>query len=210
MNDTTKAIRFESATRRRVLAGIAAAGTLLLPLRPWANVVATPAMSEGPFYPERFDPLPSARLLRGSSPGAEPLRLEGRVRDVEGRPLAGARVEIWQCDATGRYHHSRDSRADERDPHFAGFGWTPTDEQGRYAFDTIRPVPYPGRTPHIHLAVREGERRRLVTQIFVEGEAGNARDVLYRWLPDRAKALLTVRLVAEPAGLRGTFDVVVA
>lgn len=195
-----------AAARRRVLAAFAAAGTLLLPLRLRASVAATPAMTEGPFYPERFTAQPDARLLRGPIDGAVPLRLTGRVFDAQGAPVAGARVEIWQCDAGGRYHHSRDSREHERDANFAGFGWTLTDASGAYAFETIRPVPYPGRTPHIHVAVVTGGRRRLVTQIFVEGEPGNASDVLYRWLPAQARALLTMRVSPAAQGLQGSFD----
>jgi len=196
--------------RRRALAGLAAVGTLLLPLRPWATVRATPAMTEGPFYPERFGAQPSPRLLLGASADAVPLRFEGRVVDLQGEAIGGARVEIWQCDAGGRYPHSRDSRVQERDPNFAGFGWTLTDAAGRYGFDTIRPAPYPGRTPHIHVAVAVGGRRRLVTQAFIEGEAGNASDVLYRWLPQQARALLTVRLAPAGPGLQGSFDIVLA
>jgi len=201
---------FVRPARRRALAGLAAVGTLLLPLRPWATVRATPAMTEGPFYPERFSAQPSPRLVLGASADAVPLRLEGRVIDPQGEGVAGARVEIWQCDAGGRYHHSRDSGVQERDPNFAGFGWMLTDASGRYGFDTIRPVPYPGRTPHIHVAVVAGGRRRLVTQAFVEGEAGNATDMLYRRLPPQARALLTVRLVPAGQGLQGTFDIVLS
>ncbi len=194
--------------RRRLLAALAAVGTLALPLRSRAAAAATPSMTEGPFYPERFTPAPAPSLVRGRIDGVPLLRLEGTVRDGAGNPLPGARVEIWQCDAFGRYHHSRDGRPDDRDPHFAGFGWTLADAQGRYAFDTIRPQPYSGRTPHIHLAVLVEGRRRLVTQVFVEGDPGNAGDFLYRMLPEAARRRLTVALVPAGRGLAGRFDVV--
>jgi protocatechuate 3,4-dioxygenase beta subunit len=80
------------------------------------------------------------------------LHLAGRVLDPEGRPVRGVRVEIWQCDAFGVYHHARD-RCGPADANFQGFGQTTVDDQGAYRFRTIEPVPYPGRTPHIHLKV---------------------------------------------------------
>ena len=71
--------------------------------------------------------------------------------DPNGQPVPGARIEVWQCDAHGRYHYVRDGRADlPRDENFQGYGATTNDPTGGYQFLTIRPVPYPGRTPHIH------------------------------------------------------------
>jgi protocatechuate 3,4-dioxygenase beta subunit len=117
-------------------------------------------------------------------------------------------VEIWQCDARGQYHHVGEP---DRllDLEFQGFGATLTDAEGRYAFRTIRPVPYPGRTPHIHFAVEEGGRRRLTSQMFVEGEPRNERDGLYRRLGGDAR-LVTLRLEAAGAALRGALDIVLA
>jgi protocatechuate 3,4-dioxygenase beta subunit len=86
---------------------------------------------------------------------------------------------------------------------------------GSYAFRTIRPVAYPGRTPHVHFAVSAPGRSPLVTQMYVAGEPLNARDGLYASIADpRRRAALTVAL--EPAGgieegaLAGVFDVVLA
>src|SRR5690606_26639932 len=92
--------------------------------------------------------------------------LRGRVLDARGAPMPGAVVEIWQCDALGRYRHPRD-RQDGRDPGFQGRGRLSTGPDGSYAFRTIRPVPYPGRTPHIHLAVAVSGREPLVTQLYI-------------------------------------------
>ncbi len=207
MKTSSFASRLGLPSRRRVLAGFAALGSLLLPLRSHAAARATPSMTEGPFYPERFTAAPLTQLVRGAIPRGERLRLEGRVADLDGRPIAGARVEIWQCDPTGRYHHSRDSRPEQRDPDFAGFGWTTTDAQGRYGFDTIRPVPYTGRTPHIHIAVIAAGRARLVTQIFVDGDPGNASDFLYRMLSPQARAQLAIRIAPGDPVPTGRFDV---
>jgi protocatechuate 3,4-dioxygenase beta subunit len=95
------------------------------------------------------------------------------------------------------------------DPNFQGFGAVTTDAQGRYAFRTIKPAPYPGRTPHIHFTVLEDGKRRLTSQMFIEGEAGNARDGLYRYLGREAR-LVTMRLEDAGAGLRGALDIVLA
>jgi len=70
-------------------------------------------------------------------------------------------------------------------------------------------VPYPGRTPHIHFTVAEGGKRRLTSQMFIEGEPGNARDGLYRSLGPDAR-LVTMKLEQSGAALRGALDVVLA
>jgi protocatechuate 3,4-dioxygenase beta subunit len=90
-----------------------------------------------------------------------------------------------------------------------GFGVTTTDAEGRYAFRTIKPVPYPGRAPHIHFNVIENNRRRLTSQMFVEGEPGNARDGLYRFLGADAR-LVTMKLEPAGAGMKGALDVVLS
>ena len=200
--------------RRRVLSWIGAAALAPLAVTPALadDLPTTPRMTEGPFYPRTFpkDTDGDLRRVEGHSRPAEgtPLDLSGRILDRSGRPQVGARVEIWQCDALGQYHHVGDAQSDG-DPDFQGFGAVDTDADGRYRFKTIKPVPYPGRTPHIHFAVLEGERRRLVSQMFVEGDAGNARDFLYRDLGRDAK-LVTVKLEGAASGLRGVFDIVLA
>ena len=172
----------------------------------------TPRLTEGPFYPRRFPADTDGDLTRIAGHGARAegmvLDLTGRVVDRAGRPRAGARVEIWQCDARGYYHHVGGPEA-SRDPEFQGFGAVTTDAEGRYAFRTIKPVPYPGRTPHIHFTIAENGRRRLTSQMFVEGDARNARDGLYRSLGDEAR-LVTMKL--EPAGdaVRAALDIVLA
>ena len=169
----------------------------------------TPRMTEGPFYPNSFPKDIDADLTRvegraGVAQGTI-LEVSGRVVDRSGKPRTGARVEIWQCDASGSYHHVGGSVGDEN---FQGFGFTTTDAEGRYAFRTIKPVPYPGRTPHIHFTVLENNRRRLTSQMFIEGEPGNARDGLYRSLGADAK-LVTMKLEQAGAGLKGALDMVI-
>src|SRR5690606_25144463 len=151
----------------------------------------TPSQTEGPFYPVTLPPDRDADLLvhgtRRYAQG-EPAWLEGTLTDTAGRPLQGAVVEIWQCDHAGRYHHPGDGG--RADPAFQGFGRMPVDADGRYRFRTIKPVPYTGRTPHIHLKVRQGARELLTTQVYVEGEPGNARDGLWRRLSEAERAAL--------------------
>ena len=197
--------------RRIILAFGAAAVAPLWPTPAWADREPTPRMSEGPFYPRAFPADSDGDLTRlagrnGVAQG-EVLDVTGRIVDRSGAPRAGLRLEVWQCDATGHYHHVGQG---EGDPGFQGFGAVTTDAEGGYRFRTIKPVPYPGRTPHIHFAVLEGGRRRLVSQMFIEGEPGNARDGLYRYLGESAKRV-TMRLenaASAGAKLRGSLDIV--
>jgi len=200
--------------RRIILAFGAATVAPLVPTPLLADTrAATPRMTEGPFYPRSFPKDSDGDLTRVAGRGdvarGEVLDVTGRILDRGGAPRAGTRLEVWQCDATGEYHHVG---GNEGDPAFQGFGAVVTDAEGRYAFRTIKPVPYPGRTPHIHFAVLEGGRRRLVSQMFIEGEPGNARDGLYRHLGADAR-LVTMKLdaaTAPGAKLRGSLDVVLA
>jgi len=203
-----------SMQRRRVLSWIGAGALAPLAATPALaeERAPTPRLTEGPFYPRTFPRDSDADLTRveGRSAVAEGRLLDvgGRVLDRGGAPRAGARVEIWQCDAHGEYHHVG-GREDAEDPNFQGFGAVLTDAEGRYAFRTIRPVPYPGRTPHIHFTVLEGGKRRLTSQMFIEGEPGNARDGLYRSLGSAAR-LVTVRLEDSGAELKGALNLVLS
>jgi protocatechuate 3,4-dioxygenase beta subunit len=141
--------------------------------------------------------------------------IRGRVLDLAGQPVVGAIVEIWQCDAKGIYRHPRDANTSRRrDGGFQGRGRASTDASGTYAFRTIRPVAYPGRTPHIHFMVDPPRRTRLVTQMYVFGEPQNARDgVLNNIRDQRQRDSVVVRLDPadgiEAGALAGTFDIVV-
>jgi len=208
--------------RRFVLGGLAAAGASIVPLSaPWSEtgLVATPRQTAGPFYPTKLPPDIDNDLvvLRGSAARAEGIvtHVMGRVLGIDGRPIPNATVEIWQCDARGRYLHPGDTGGRPRDRAFQGYGRAVSDADGAYRFRTIKPVPYPGRTPHIHFAVEAPGRRELVTQMYVAGEPLNERDGLYRQIRDlRQRAAVTVRL--EPANgieagaIAGRFDITLA
>lgn len=204
-----------SGLRRRVVLGGSAA-LLSAPLAA-AQRALTPSQMLGPFYPVT-PPLHKDNdltLVEDSSVRADGQisDLSGRVLDMDGQPLAGLRVEIWQCDANGRYRHPRDRSDVEANPNFQGFGHTVTDAEGRYRFRTIRPVPYPGRTPHIHAAVIQEGARPFVTQIYVAGEPLNLRDGLFMRVPEALRPLLLADFVAvdDPvATLSASFDFVLS
>jgi len=175
------------------------------PLRP------TPAQTEGPFYPVQLPADADNDLLRNGSLSygrGQAAWLEGRVTDLQGQPVAGAQVEIWQCDEAGHYHHPGDrGRAD---PAFQGFGQVRVAADGAYRFRTIRPAPYSGRTPHIHVKVRLGQRELLTTQLYVEGDPNNERDFLWRRLDAAGRQALTVAFNNSANGLQARFPIVVA
>lgn len=159
----------------------------LLPLASLARAVKpTPSAMEGPFYPTRemrFDDIDNDLVkIEGAvkSAGGEIIQLNGQLVDADGDSLKGAFIEIWQCDATGRYLHTADRRAEPRDSGFQGFGRAQTDAEGRFTFRTIKPVPYPGRTPHIHVKVIDQGFELLTTQLYLADHPGNARDFLFQ------------------------------
>jgi protocatechuate 3,4-dioxygenase beta subunit len=106
------------------------------------------------------------------------------VRTSSGEPVRSAFVEIWQVDGNGVYLNSEDRRPELRDSNFQGYGRFLTDAKGNYYFRTIKPVPYPGRTPHIHFGISRNGHRIYTTQLFVKGEPQNDRDGLFRGLRD--------------------------
>jgi protocatechuate 3,4-dioxygenase beta subunit len=185
--------------RRRFMLG--AAGLAAAAVAPvWAATrPLTPRQTAGPFYPPEV-PLDDDNDLvhvRGQLAAAkgETSDLGGRLLDPNGRPLKDLRIEIWQCDANGRYRHPRDPGRAAIDPGFQGIGHSVTDAAGRYRFLTIRPVAYPGRTPHIHVAVFPQGTEPFVTQLYVAGEPRNADDFLYRRIPAEQRRLVTAEFV---------------
>ena len=205
--------------RRRMLEGLAASAAGLSLLRSVAEAAAlppTPAQTAGPFYPQWFPADTDNDLVhiagRGGTAKGTVTLISGRVLDRDGAAVVGARVEIWQCDANGRYHNVRGDSSDRPlDENFQGYGQTTTDRDGGYQFRTIRPVPYPGRTPHIHFAVSALGLSPFITQMYVAGEPQNERDgVLMGVRPPAARSRLIVPLGAsgEPGILSGTFDIV--
>jgi protocatechuate 3,4-dioxygenase beta subunit len=134
------------------------------------------------------------------------------VLALDGAPVADALVEIWQCDANGRYIHSEDRGRRPRDRGFQGYGKTRSARDGGYRFRTIKPVAYPGRAPHIHVAVTAPGHKPLVTQLYVEGAPQNGRDFLRSLLSAEEMAAVTVpfRAIDGSASLSARFDIVLA
>ena len=181
------------------------------------SLTRTPRQSEGPFYPDKL-PLDTDNDLLVVNDAATPALgevtwLSGRILDERGEPVRNALVEIWQCDANGAYVHSRSGNAARRDGHFQGFGRFHTGSTGEYLFRTIRPVAYPGRAPHIHMAVKIKGRKELVTQCYIKGDPRNEKDGLWRGIKDpRQRDAVSVAfdpLKGSKAGeLAARFDVV--
>jgi len=167
------------------------------------ELVRTPAQTEGPFYPNKL-PLDTDNDLLIVNDSITPAvgdvtHLSGKVLDLKGNPLRNALVEIWQCDHNGVYLHTNDSgpKKDQQDRNFQGFGRFMTSSTGEYYFRTIKPVPYPGRCPHIHFKIKRGGRELLTTQCYIKGEARNDRDGIYRGIRD-PKARDAVTIAFEP------------
>jgi len=187
-----------------------AAPAWLTPARAQTELRPTPSQTEGPYYPVALPADTDFDLLRNGSARygqGQPAWVEGTVTDTRGVPVAGAVVEIWQCDQAGHYHHPGDG--DRADPAFQGFGRVDVGRDGRYRFRTLRPAPYSGRTPHIHVKVKLDRVELLTTQLYVAGDPGNARDFLWRRLGEQGQAALTRPFVAATDGLRAEFPIVV-
>ncbi len=202
--------------RQLVLAASLGAPAVLLQHRTgWAQtrtpLARTPSQTEGPFYPVIAPADSDADLLRYgdlSYAKGQPCWMEGAVLDLDGRPVVGALVEIWQCDAAGNYRHPGNRGEVARE--FQGFGRVQVGADGRYRFRTLKPAPYAGRTPHIHVKVKLAQRELLTTQMYVEGDAGNERDFLWRGLGAEQRAALTRSFTQGSDGLRVEFPMVVA
>lgn len=159
------------------------------------ELVRTAAQMEGPFYPNRL-PLDTDNDLLIINDSITPAvgeitHLSGKVLDAKGEPIKNAVVEIWQCDNNGAYLHTGSDNRDKQDKNFQGFGRFTTASAGEYYFRTIKPVPYPGRAPHIHFKVKQRGKELLTTMLYIKGHAGNDKDFIYRSLKDD-KARLSV------------------
>jgi protocatechuate 3,4-dioxygenase beta subunit len=182
------------------------------------ELMRTPRLTEGPFYPDRL-PLDTDNDLvivnNSITPAVgEITHLTGRVLGTNGNPLRDLVVEIWQVDNRGVYLHSADSGRRQRDIHFQGFGRATTNNQGEYRFRTIKPVPYPGRTPHIHVKIKRGHRELLTTQLFINGHSQNRRDGIFQAIRDpiaRELVLVDFQPIRESriGELSARFDIVI-
>src|SRR6266446_676867 len=178
-------------TRRSFLQGAAKGAAALGALGFFATpglfaeeLMRTPRQTEGPFYPDKL-PLDTDNDLIIVNDNITPAvgditHLSGRILDAKGKPVRNALVEIWQVDGKGVYLHTGDSGRRKRDANFQGFGRFLTGSSGEYYFRTVKPVAYPGRTPHVHFKVKKGTKELLTTQCYIKGEKGNDRDGVLR------------------------------
>jgi protocatechuate 3,4-dioxygenase beta subunit len=176
----------------------------------------------GPYYPVINKPrragtdltrLPGRRVMaRGRL-----LYVAGRLADVAGKPICGARIEIWQANAEGRYSHPSDGNPAPLDRNFAGYGVARTEADGEFCFRTVFPRGYPvvpgwDRAPHIHFLIT-GRRDRHVTQMWFPDDPLNQQDRLLMNLGARERARLIAQLEGpwpgmEPGSRVARFDIV--
>lgn len=203
-------------SRREVLGAAVAVGSLVAatPLQRAlaAAATVTPTQTMGPFYPvtRPLDTDADLTVVQGQAGRAEGkiVHLMGRVLDDKGAPVRGAKIELWQCNAHGRYAHPADVNSAPLDPNFQGFGVQTTDADGQYRFKTIKPAAYPIgpmnpdaiRTPHIHFDIA-GASTRLVTQMYFPGEATNKSDIIFGGLAVDERAATTANILPPTADM---------
>lgn len=172
----------------------------------------------GPFYPIMSKPNRTGDLTRvpGGSGRAKGqlLIVKGRVLNPQGKPVAGADVEIWQANSVGHYAHPDDTNPAPLDPNFEGFGAMTTDTDGYYQFKTIKPPPYPitptrTRPAHIHFDVR-GRHDELITQMYFEGDPYHKTDPFLQsaFNPEALIVKLSPPTPEEPDFMVAEFNIV--
>lgn len=182
------------------------------------ELARTPRLTEGRFYPDQL-PLDTDNDLLIINDSITPAvgeitHLSGKILDTKGIPIRNAAIEIWQVDNRGVYINTRDSAGRDRDTNFQGFGRFTTGSSGEYYFRTIKPVPYTGRTPHIHVMVKKDGKELLTTQIFVNGHPQNKWDMVLNGLRDsldRELVLVDFKPIKESkiGELSARFDIVI-
>ena len=189
-------------------------------------VVLPHTMSEhtGPVFGEALLGEFDSDLTRqhGGQPLGERIVVSGRVLGSDGRPLRGQLIEIWQANAAGRYRHDLDTHDAPLDQNFSGAGRCLTDDEGTYAFVTVKPGAYPWknhpnawRPNHIHFSLfGRAFTERLVTQMYFPGDPLFPFDPIFNSIPDeKARQRLVCALDSELTrpdwALGFRFDIVV-
>jgi protocatechuate 3,4-dioxygenase, beta subunit len=170
----------------------------------------TPSQTEGPYYPVKEPKDADFDLLKNGDRSYSKGRaswVEGVVTDLDGRPLKGGMIEIWQCDEDGHYDHPSDGS--KIDPAFQGFGRVRLNAEGEFKFRTIKPSPYVGRTPHIHAKIYLGNRELLTTQLYVADDPGNAKDFIWRRMSEPDRAAVTSPFMPSADGLLARYSLAV-
>ena len=150
----------------------------------------------GPSFTAGWVGAPTTDLTRPGKGEALGQRIivAGRLLDEDGKPIPGSLVEVWQCNAAGRYLHDGDVHDAPIDPNFTGYGRALTDGQGEYRFLTIKPGAYPWRNTHnawrpahIHFSLfGNAFATRLITQMYFPGDPLLATDPIFNSVSDEA------------------------
>lgn len=159
-----------------------------IPVPHTLSEITGPSFADGWAGPDFVD----LTKVKGGEALGERIILEGRVLDEDGKPVPRTLVELWQCNAAGRYIHPVDQHDAPLDPHFVGAGQVLTGADGSYRFLTIKPGAYPWRNSHnawrpahIHFSVfGQGFASRLVTQMYFPNDPLLQYDPIYQSTPD--------------------------
>lgn len=173
----------------------------------------TPFQTLGPYFQVMLRDKPRGHdTMVTDATAGERISIAGTVLDGNGKGIGDAFIELWQADASGRYHHPDDPRCGEADPAFGGYGRAATDDAGRFVFHTIKPGAVPttdgaSQAPHIMVSIlARGVLTRYWTRMYFEGDPANATDVVLQLVPaDRRGTLM-----ARPVGAgHYAFDLVI-
>jgi len=195
MSDPAPYIRPESGTQPPYDAPAYGSTRARHPKQPLIRVPTTLTEAAAPrFTPAWYAPHADMSQVGGKAAMGERIIVAGRVTDENGRALANTMVEIWQANASGRYHHARDQHDAPLDPHFEGRARVFTDDEGRYRFTTIKPGAYPWRNHHnawrpihIHFGLHgAGFAQRMITQMYFPGDPLLALDPVFQSTADAA------------------------
>lgn len=204
-------------SRRHMVVGGAAMASFAAVARS-QTLAATAAQDLGPFYPIIRPADHDADLTRiagrsGTAMG-QPINVIGRIVDRQGNPVRNAQVELWQCNAAGRYDHPGDgANPATLDPNFQGFARLASGRDGEFKFRSVKPkdydTPIGRRTPHIHFSI-DGRAERLVTQMYFPGEPLNEVDFLLKNANPRESVIAEAidRLSGDPQALAYRWTVV--
>ena len=160
-----------------------APGRPLVDLAPSLTEVSGPVLPETPVGDTDND----LTAQHDGEPLGERIVVYGRVRETNGHPVPDTLVEVWQCNAAGRYRHQNDRHPAPLDPNFTGVGRCLTDREGRFRFVTVKPGAYPWRNhpnawrpAHIHFSIfGRAFTQRLVTQMYFPGDPLFAQDPIF-------------------------------
>jgi protocatechuate 3,4-dioxygenase beta subunit len=180
------------------------------PSQPLQRRPQTPSELTGP-----ADVLKRLKPLRGDLAGhgakraiGQLIHLRTRIVDEDGAPVSGAAVEIWHCNAAGKYIHPNDTHDAPADPNFYGAARMVASDSGLIELRTIKPGAYPvpdsvwWRPPHVHFSVwGRVWLSRLVTQMFFPGEPLNDTDAVLQAIRDpEARSRSIARLAPTQQG----------